>query len=60
MDSKIPKRLEYSKKFKWCFRCLGEGHSGQSWFTTYLSMCIKWLLRGSSQITAQTSSKQKV
>ena len=30
----VPKRWEYAKKSKLCFRCLGEGHSGQSCFRT--------------------------
>ena len=30
----ISKRWEYAKKFKLCFRCLGEGHLGQSCFHT--------------------------
>ena len=30
----ISKRWEYAKKFKLCFRCLGEGHLGQSCFRT--------------------------
>ena len=28
----VPKRWEYAKKLKLCFRCLGEGHPGQSCF----------------------------
>ena len=30
----VSKRWEYAKKFKLCFRCLGEGHPGQSCFRT--------------------------
>ena len=30
----ISKRWECAKKFKLCFRCLGEGHLGQSCFRT--------------------------
>ena len=31
---KVPKRWEYAKISKLCFRCLSEGHSGQSCFHT--------------------------
>ena len=30
----VSKRWEYAKKLKLCFRCLGEGHTGQSCFHT--------------------------
>jgi len=32
----ISKRWEYVKKFKLCFRCLGEGHQGQNCYCSRL------------------------
>ena len=33
-ELEVPKRWEYAKKLKLCFRCLGEGHLGQHCFRT--------------------------
>ena len=55
----VSKRWEYAKKLKWCFRCLGESHQGQSCFRTRICG-----LDGCQEIHhrllyTQTSSKQQ-